>query len=183
MAAFTAAPLVTRRLWLEPLREEHAELLLPVLSDPRLHAFIGGRPDTLAELRARYRRMLAGAPDPRVSWCNWAARWRADGQPVATLQATISQAATPCTGEIAYLVGTAWQGRGIAREMGSALIGWLAAGGVGRVIAHIHPEHAASAAVATALGLRPTPVRVDGEVEWELAVTGGAAASPPAGRC
>ncbi|RII89234.1 GNAT family N-acetyltransferase, partial [Clavibacter michiganensis] len=40
--------------------------------------------------------------------------------------------------------------------------------GVGVVRAHIHPDHAASEAVARRLGLAPTDERVDGEVRWEL---------------
>jgi hypothetical protein len=36
------------------------------------------------------------------------------------------------------------------------------------VIAHIHPDHQASAAVAAAAGLTPTDERHDGEVRWHL---------------
>lgn len=34
------------------------------------------------------------------------------------------------------------------------------------VIAHIHPDHLASAAVARAAGLAPTAEMQDGEVRW-----------------
>jgi RimJ/RimL family protein N-acetyltransferase len=65
------------------------------------------------------------------------------------------------------LVGVEWQGRGIATEAVIAVRGWLAARGVEKFTAHIHPEHAASHGVATALGLRPTElVDDDGEVVW-----------------
>ncbi|RII97089.1 GNAT family N-acetyltransferase, partial [Clavibacter michiganensis subsp. insidiosus] len=47
------------------------------------------------------------------------------------------------------------------------MVEWLREGGVGIVRAHIHPDHAASAAVARRLGLAPTDERVDGEVRWE----------------
>ena len=36
------------------------------------------------------------------------------------------------------------------------------------VVAHIHPDHAASARVATRAGLLPTPDQVDGEQVWRL---------------
>ena len=53
--------------------------------------------------------------------------------------------------------------------MARGLVGWMSAQGVGRIIAHVHPDHSASSAVVAALGMVATPVRVDGEVEWELA--------------
>jgi hypothetical protein len=39
--------------------------------------------------------------------------------------------------------------------------------GVGVLMAHIHPAHAASTSVARALGLAPTDVIADGEVRWQ----------------
>ena len=158
----------TQRLWLEPLTEGHADQLAEVLSDQALHAFIGGRPDTLEELRARYRRITAGSPDPQVSWCNWAVLLKPGRQPIGTLQATITDRGGELAGEIAFVVGTAWQKRGMAREMARGLVGWMSARGVTRIIAHVHPDHTASSAVVAALGMVATPVRVDGEVEWEL---------------
>jgi RimJ/RimL family protein N-acetyltransferase len=37
------------------------------------------------------------------------------------------------------------------------------------IVAHIHPEHTASAQVATAIGMRPTSRWHEGEVRWVLA--------------
>jgi RimJ/RimL family protein N-acetyltransferase len=68
--------------------------------------------------------------------------------------------------ELAWVVGTQWQGRGIAREAARLVLERLLAEGVRRVVAHVHPDHVASQRVAAALGLEPTPVVVDGEVEW-----------------
>ncbi|MFC7729033.1 GNAT family N-acetyltransferase [Actinomadura keratinilytica] len=53
-------PLGTSRLLLEPLAAHHAEEMAEALADPRLHRYIGGRPPTAAELRARYARLAAG---------------------------------------------------------------------------------------------------------------------------
>ncbi|WP_143753134.1 GNAT family N-acetyltransferase, partial [Clavibacter michiganensis] len=69
--------------------------------------------------------------------------------------------------EVAWLVGTAAQGSGAAAECAAAMVAWLREDGVGIVRANIHPDHAASEAVARRLGLAPTDERVDGEVRWE----------------
>lgn len=157
----------TERLTLLPLRVEHAEEMAVVLSDPALHTFIGGTPATGAELRARYERQTAGSPDPRVSWCNWVIETDG-GRLVGTVQATVTEpgdGAGPVA-EIAWVVGTPWQGRGIATEAVRALVDRLGAEGVQSYVAHIHPDHAASAAVAAAAGLAPTGERHEGEIRW-----------------
>uniref|UniRef100_UPI00374E0D59 GNAT family N-acetyltransferase n=1 Tax=Clavibacter michiganensis TaxID=28447 RepID=UPI00374E0D59 len=59
------------------------------------------------------------------------------------------------------------QGSGAAAECAAAMVAWLREDGVGIVRANIHPDHAASEAVARRLGLAPTDERVDGEVRWE----------------
>jgi GNAT acetyltransferase-like protein len=68
--------------------------------------------------------------------------------------------------EIAWVIGTAWQRRGIATEATRALVEWLTRQPIHAVIAHIHPDHHASAAVATAAGLTPTAELHDGEIRW-----------------
>jgi hypothetical protein len=71
VSTITAQGINSGRLDLLPLRVEHAEEMAAVLSDPALHTFIGGTPDTPQALRSRYQRMTAGSPDPAVSWLNW----------------------------------------------------------------------------------------------------------------
>jgi RimJ/RimL family protein N-acetyltransferase len=68
------------------------------------------------------------------------------------------------------VVGTPWQGRGIASEAATALVTWLEQQSVSRVIAHVHPDHRASAAVAAAAGLAPTDEWHDGEARWRREV-------------
>lgn len=171
MTAVTAQEIGTARLILVPLRIGHADEMADVLSDPALHAFIGGAPDDPSALRARYRRMTAGSPDPAVSWCNWVLRLRDEGCLAGTVQATVGPADESGTGlvaEIAWVVGTPWQGRGLAVEAARGLVGWLAGQQAVRgVVAHVHPDHRASAAVATAAGLTPTDEWQDGEVKWQ----------------
>ncbi|MEU6340812.1 GNAT family N-acetyltransferase [Streptomyces sp. NPDC046977] len=161
------------RLDLLPLRAGHADEMARVLSDPALHTFIGGRPETLDELRARYRRVLAGSPDPAVSWLTWVLRLRDEGCLTGYVQATLSPGAVGPEAEIAWVVGTPWQGRGLAGEAARALTGRLVSRGVRTVVAYIHPDHHASASVARACGLAPTGLWQDGERRWQRDVPDG----------
>ncbi|KUL38234.1 GNAT family N-acetyltransferase [Streptomyces regalis] len=160
-----AESIPTARLDLLPLRVEHAEEMAVVLADPALHTFIGGMPHSLGELRARYERLVAGSPDPGVAWCNWVLRLRAESCLVGTVQATVTE---DRSAEIAWVVGTPWQGRGFASEAARGLVAWLRRRSVRTVVAHIHPDHPASAAVAAAAGLAPTKEEQDGERRWRL---------------
>ena len=158
----------TARLSLVPLAVEHADEMAVVLSDPDMHAFIGGTPHSPQALRARYERLVAGSPDPSRTWWNWVIRLREEQRLTGTVQATITAADLGCVAEVAWVVGTPWQHRGIATEAARGLVAWLRAQGVRTIRAHIHPDHHASAAVAAAAGLAPTDHRHDGEIRWEL---------------
>ncbi|MEV6504139.1 GNAT family N-acetyltransferase [Streptomyces prunicolor] len=158
--------ITTARLDLVPLSAAHAEEMATVLSSPALHTFTGGAPLTPAALRTRYERMVAGSPDPAVSWLNWVLRLRAEARLTGTVQATV----TGSEAEIAWVIGTPWQGRGLASEAAQGLVSWLTAHpAIRTVVAHIHPDHHASAAVATAAGLTPTDEWQDGEIRWQRA--------------
>lgn len=92
-------------------------------------------------------------------------RLREDSRLVGTLQATLGQAVA----EIAWVVGTPWQGRGLASEAARGLVALLGqTPSVLTVVARIHPEHRASEAVARAAGLEPTDEEQDGERTWRL---------------
>ena len=150
-----AEALTTPRLVLEPLRPEHARELAPVLDDPALHAFTGGEPAR----RGRAARALRPAgrgqsPDGAQGWLNWVARDRATHAPVGTVQATISDDAGVRTAALGVGRGHEPPGRG-PRDRGRARAArtGCAITGVTRFVAHIHPDHAASAAVARHLGL------------------------------
>jgi RimJ/RimL family protein N-acetyltransferase len=169
LSAITAEPVTATRLTLVPLAVEHADEMAAVLADPGLYAFTGGSPPTRQELRARYERWIAGSPDPAVSWCNWVIQLHDPPCLTGTVQATISTGDDP-SAEVAWVVGTRWQGRGIATEAARAVVAWLGQQSVATVIAHIHPGHLASAAVAAAAGLVPTGELQDGEMQWRLTV-------------
>lgn len=158
--------ITTERLDLLPLHVEHADEMAAVLSDPTLHTFIGGTPDTPEALRSRYQRMIAGSPEPTTTWHNWVIRLRDEAHLTGTVQATVAHSNHETITEIAWVVGTPWQGRGIATEAARGLVAWLSERPTQTIIAHIHPNHLASAAVATACGLEPTDTWHDGETRW-----------------
>jgi RimJ/RimL family protein N-acetyltransferase len=156
------------QLELRPLSPVHAEEMTNVLADPDLYAFTRDEPPGLSELRARYERWSKGSPDPAVSWLNWVIWLRADDCLAGTVQATITCDGGRGVAEVAWVVGRPWQGRGIATEAAHALVSWLRTKPVSLVIAHIRPDHGASACVAAAAGLTPADHWQDGERRWQL---------------
>ena len=166
-----AAAIGCTRLQLEPLGLEHAGELFHALDDEGLHEFIGGRPATEAEMAARVGRQVRGvSSDGAHGWCNWVVRDRQSESVVGTVQATFRQeAADRVAAEIAWVIATPHQSRGFASEAAVGMAHWLFANGANVLIAHVHPNHYASARVARRVGLRPTAVVVDGETLWSTA--------------
>jgi enoyl-CoA hydratase/carnithine racemase/RimJ/RimL family protein N-acetyltransferase len=155
------------RVVLEPLRVEHAYELAPALEDPALHEFTGGRPATRDELRERFARQVKGhSPDGRDRWLNWTVRVRATGRAVGIAQATVTTDADGVRADLAWVIATAHQGQGLAKEATGLVAAWLREQGVDRLGAHIHPAHHASMSVARSIGLAPTDELVDGEITW-----------------
>jgi RimJ/RimL family protein N-acetyltransferase len=150
-----AQPLKSERLDLEPLRIDHAAEMVDVLADTALYGFIGGQPPSEADLVARYMRQVS-----HDDWLNWIVRERGSGRVVGTVQVTM----TPGTAELAWVISTSAQGKGYATEATRAVVESLDAD---LLIAHIHPDHAASNAVARHLGLEPTAEVKNGEVRWQ----------------
>ena len=155
----TALPLTSERLDLEPLTVDHAAEMVAVLADPALYEFTGGGPPSEADLVARYERQTS-----QPGWLNWVLRLRETGELAGTIQATQKD---DRSAELAWVVSTRFQGSGYAREGASAVIDWLAANGVGTLHAHIHPDHAASNALAARLGFERTNAIKKGEIRWE----------------
>ena len=156
------------RVVLEPLRVDHASEMAVLVDDSQLHTFIGGTPPTEEELVERYRHQVSGwSRDRSQRWLNWVVRRRADDQAVGTVQATVTSLDGLLVAEVAWVVGTAYQGQGYAKEAASTMVQWLRSRGISRVVAHIHPDHHASHAVARALGLSRTGTWHDGEERWQ----------------
>jgi RimJ/RimL family protein N-acetyltransferase len=162
-----AEPLRTARLLLEPLRVEHAREMAAVLADPSLYEHTGGAAPSEAELETRYRRQVGGvSPDGREAWLNWVLRARDTAAAVGIVQATVRDDARGRRAELAWVIGAAHQGAGLATEAASAAMRWLRTRGVSAFDAHIAPGHTASEAVARKLGMEPTRTRHRGEVRW-----------------
>jgi RimJ/RimL family protein N-acetyltransferase len=156
-----------QRVHLEPLTVGHAEELAGVLADPALYGFIGGEPPDVETLRERYGRLVVGhSADGGEVWLNWVVR-APDGAAAGTVQATLTDGGRHA--EVAWVIGVPWQGNGYATDAARALVRRLLDSGVEVVVAHVHPDHAASAAVARGAGLEPTDVMVHGERRWQLA--------------
>ena len=161
--------LETERLHLTPLAFSDAPEMVEVLADQSLYDFTGGMPPGLPELQARYLAQIAGPTAGGEVWHNWIIRLATSGSALGFVQATIlgDQA------DLAWLVAVAEQGKGIATEAAMAMCEWLIESGTGALMAHIHPEHAASGKVASALGLMPTAnIDSDGEIIWERRLPG-----------
>jgi len=160
---------MTDRIVLEPLRSEHADEMVAVLRDPALYMFTGGEPPTLHELRARYERQAVGrSPDGSAEWLNWIVRTVDDGRAIGFVQATVVDGRA----DVAWLIGTQWQGRGYATEAAGRMLALLEQRCVREITSHIRADHAASARVATNLGLSPTDEVEEGELVWRLLLDG-----------
>jgi RimJ/RimL family protein N-acetyltransferase len=151
------------RLILTPLEPSDAAEMVGVLSDPALYTFTSGDPPTPEELDQRYRHQVAGGSGDEV-WHNWIIRQ--GDVAIGYVQATVAHGAA----DLAWVVGTPWQGSGYATEAAAAMRSWLEDQGIRRFTAHIHPGHSASQAVASRLGLRTIgAVDDDGEAIWASA--------------
>lgn len=166
MRSFDDPIIVSERLTMTPLVPEDADEMVQVLADSCLHQFIGGRPANLDDLRAWYRKLVDGSPRAEEIWLNWIARRRADDQAVGTVQATVIDHGDTRTAYVAWVIGVPWQNHGFASEAARALVAWLGEHDVDDIVAHIHPDHRASAKVASRAGLAPTDECVDGEHVW-----------------
>lgn len=157
----------TEHLDLEPLTVTHAAELAPALDDVRLHQFTGGTPLSAHALTVRYQRLaIRRSPDGQHLWGNWVLRSRQTGTAVGTVQATLP-ADGPRTGpaEIAWVVASAAQGRGYAKEAARSLADRLSESGW-PVTAYIHPGHVASQQVARAARMTLAEITRDGEQCW-----------------
>ncbi len=113
----------SNNLHFELLTETHADDLFSILVTPAVLAFIdpNGNPPTIEELRAEYAIRSHGPVTltmPTERWFNMAIRLKNPPSPViGRLEATGYGA----WGEVAYLLGEAWWGKGLAFE---AMLWW-----------------------------------------------------------
>jgi RimJ/RimL family protein N-acetyltransferase len=110
--------MLSKNLHFEPLTATHADDLFPILTAPSVLAFIDptGNLPTLEELRTEYAARAAGPAAPRMhteQWFNMAIRLNdPSSKAIGRLEATKYSE----WGEVAYLLGEAWWGKGLAFE-------------------------------------------------------------------
>jgi RimJ/RimL family protein N-acetyltransferase len=113
----------SKRLRFEPLADIHADELFSILTTPSVLAFIDphGTPPTLEELRAEYTARSRGPvilATPAERWFNMVIRLKDPLSPaIGRLEAT----SYGTWGEVAYLLGETWWGKGLAFE---AMLWW-----------------------------------------------------------
>ena len=162
---------------LEPLGPQHAAAMFAVLAEPALYRFLDyGPPPSVEYLHELYSRLARGAPrDSGQAWINWVILDR--GTPAGYVQATV----VPSKAEawIAYVLGTAHQGRGLATRACRALIEHVEREhGVSRWLATVEHDNAPSIALLERLGMRPA--RDDEAAARELTASERLYLAPPA---
>jgi RimJ/RimL family protein N-acetyltransferase len=161
-----AEPFSSARLSFIPVLAKHAPLLFDTLRDESLYLHTGGTPPaTVGEVKNWFEALESrSSPDGQQGWLTWIIYLTVERQPIGYLQATLDGDQA----DIAWLVGSEWQGNGFASESASRLVAWLVDYGVCGISARIRPGHAASCRVASAAGLVRSGYQEDGEDIWQL---------------
>jgi len=145
--------LQTTALTLEPQAARHADEMFSVLGDPAIYEFENQPPASLEALRRRYAALESRcSPDGREQWLNWVVRLPA-GEAIGYVQATVYPDRRAA---IAYEVGSAWWGRGLARRAVEAMLAELvAAHGARRLTAVLKQRNLRSLHLLQRLGFEP----------------------------
>ena len=156
----------THRLSLDPLLASHAQDMFPILSDSQLYGFTGDEPpESQMALEERYRYLeTRKSPGESQLWLNWLVTLENNKTSIGYVQATVSESHT----DIAWVIGLQWQGNGYASEAATALVKWLQENDVKAIRSCIHPNHLASARVASNAGFSKSNATEDGEAVWML---------------
>lgn len=106
-------------LVLEPQIATHADQMFAVLSDPAIYTYENEPPPSLDWLRARFTRLeQRHSADGAEQWLNWVIR-PTGGRLAGYVQATVR---ADGHAHIAYVLGSAFWGRGIASRAVEAMI-------------------------------------------------------------
>jgi [ribosomal protein S5]-alanine N-acetyltransferase len=148
--------LATERLILEPLEVAHAEKLYAGLSEATLYKFVPEDPLTLAELTARYQRILRGPRDNNIElWRNWAVRLRGvgsadDDEYIGMIETSIFPR---FYAYLAYFMFSSRQRQGYAHEACAEVLSHIReAYAIKRVVAEMDVRNTASWRLVESLG-------------------------------
>ena len=143
----------TAALTLEPQAQQHAAEMFVVLSDPAIYEYENEPPASLEALRRRYAALESRcSPDGREQWLNWVIRLPT-GEPIGYVQATVYPDRRAA---IAYELGSAWWGRGLARQAVEAMVAELVAQhGARRLTAVLKQRNVRSLRLLERLGFAP----------------------------
>jgi len=143
-------------LVLEPQVAAHAPALFAVLQQPGVYEFLDEEPpvsleewtERLAQLESRR------SPDGSEHWLNWVIVHC--GEVIGFVQATVSGEAAM----IAYVLGSAHRGKGLASATTALMLGELKTGyGVKTASATVHARNDRSIRLLQRLGFEERPVR------------------------
>lgn len=143
-------------LRLEPLTTGHADALYAVLAEPGLYTYLDyGPPPSPAYLREVFTQLARGrSADGTEAWLNWVVLVPGpQGEEAAGyVQATVI---APGTCWVAYVFGSRFQGRGIARRATAAMVQHLHEHcGITLLLASAEAEHVRSIHLMQQLGMR-----------------------------
>ena len=117
--------LAAQSLTLEPQAAAHADEMYEVLSDPAIYSYENAPPASLEWLRTRFAKLeTRRSGDGREQWLNWVIRLPSS-KLIGYVQATVREDGSA---GIAYEMGSAWWGKGLAREAVAAMMRELAEG-------------------------------------------------------
>jgi ribosomal-protein-alanine N-acetyltransferase len=147
-------PLHGELVILHPLRVTHADILFPVLNDPELWQFTESTPpESVEELRRRYLRLESRmSPDREQHWLNWAIEERTTSRIGGIVQATVQS--SRAAADIAYVVGRAFWGKGLASSSVRAMLAFLGSAGVTTFRATVDSKNLRSIRLLERLGFQ-----------------------------
>ena len=140
-------------LVLEPLTVAHADAMFALLSDPALYRYLDeAPPPDVEQLRARYARLeRRESADGAQRWLNWVVRLPGE-PPLGFVQATVLDDGSAW---VAYLLGSAHQGRGHATRATAAMLSHLESEhGTSLLLANVEAGNGASIRLLQRLGFR-----------------------------
>jgi [ribosomal protein S5]-alanine N-acetyltransferase len=114
--------IATASFTLEPQVSAHAEEMFRVLSDPALYEYENEPPPSLEWLRARFTKLESRfSPEGQEQWLNWVIRLPTS-ELIGFVQATVRSKGGVA---IAYVLSSAYWGRGLARQAVQVMISEL----------------------------------------------------------